>query len=99
VLPAGCGAGGRLADRRRARLIAVRGNGGAPGLRPGAPPARGYRLAVGIAQGGPCSEPPNRHPPLHLDSAAGREFTGGAPSWSGYARYCEALDLVRRDGE
>ena len=39
-----------------------------------------------------------RRLPLYLDSGAYREFTGGAPSWSGYARYAEAIDLVRPDG-
>jgi hypothetical protein len=33
-----------------------------------------------------------------LDSAAYREFTGGAPRWSSYERYCEAIDLVQPDG-
>jgi hypothetical protein len=42
--------------------------------------------------------PATRRLPLFLDSAAYREFTGGAPAWSGYARYCEAIDLVRPDG-
>jgi hypothetical protein len=36
--------------------------------------------------------------PVFLDSAAYREFTGGAPSWSSYSRYCETIDLVRPDG-
>jgi hypothetical protein len=35
---------------------------------------------------------------LFLDSAAYREFTGGAPAWSSYARYCEVIDLIRPDG-
>src|SRR6266536_4366108 len=35
---------------------------------------------------------------VYLDSAAYREFTGGAPAWSSYARYCEAIDLVRPNG-
>ncbi len=43
-------------------------------------------------------EPETRRLPLFLDSAAYREFSGGAPSWSGYERYCEAIDLVRPDG-
>lgn len=42
--------------------------------------------------------PGARRLPLYLDSAAYREFTGGAPSWSGYARYCETIDLVRPEG-
>ena len=41
--------------------------------------------------------PATRRLPLVLDSAAFREFTGGAPAWSGHARYCEAIDLVRPD--
>jgi hypothetical protein len=36
--------------------------------------------------------------PLYLDSAAYREFTGRAPSWSSYAAYCQAIDLVRPTG-
>jgi hypothetical protein len=44
-----------------------------------------------------CS-PATRRLPIFLDSAAYREFTGGAPSWSSYARYCETIDLVRPDG-
>jgi hypothetical protein len=42
--------------------------------------------------------PAARRLPLFLDSAAFREFTGGAPSWSSYERYCEAIELVRPDG-
>jgi hypothetical protein len=42
--------------------------------------------------------PETRRLPLFLDSAAYREFTGGAPAWSGHARYCETIDLVRPDG-
>ena len=42
--------------------------------------------------------PETRRLPMFLDSAAYREFTGGAPSWSSYARYCETIDLVRPDG-
>jgi hypothetical protein len=42
--------------------------------------------------------PATRRLPLYLDSGAYREFTGGAPAWSGYARYAEAIDLVRPDG-
>jgi hypothetical protein len=44
-----------------------------------------------------CS-PESRRLPVFLDSAAYREFTGNAPSWSSYARYCETIDLVRPDG-
>jgi hypothetical protein len=42
--------------------------------------------------------PATRRLPLYLDSAAYREFTGGAPAWSSHERYCEAIDLVRPDG-
>ena len=42
--------------------------------------------------------PETRRLPMFLDSAAYREFTGGAPSWSSYERYCETIDLVRPDG-
>lgn len=42
--------------------------------------------------------PATRPLPVFLDSAAYREFTGGAPSWSSYSRYCETIDLVRPDG-
>jgi hypothetical protein len=42
--------------------------------------------------------PAARRLPVFLDSAAYREFTGGAPSWSSYARYCETIDLVHPDG-
>lgn len=42
--------------------------------------------------------PETRRLPMFLDSAAYREFTGGAPSWSSYERYCEMIDLVRPDG-
>lgn len=42
--------------------------------------------------------PEARRLPMFLDSAAYREFTGGAPSWSSYTRYCETIDLVRPDG-
>jgi hypothetical protein len=43
-------------------------------------------------------EPGSRRLPLFLDSAAYREFTGGAPAWSSYERYCETIDLVQPDG-
>jgi hypothetical protein len=43
-------------------------------------------------------EPATRRLPLFLDSAAYREFTGDAPGWSSYERYCEAIELVRPDG-
>jgi hypothetical protein len=42
--------------------------------------------------------PETRKLPLYLDSAAFREFMGTAPRWSGYERYCEAIDLTRPDG-
>jgi hypothetical protein len=42
--------------------------------------------------------PALRRLPVFLDSAAYREFTGGAPSWSSYSRYCETIDLVQPDG-
>src|SRR5690606_11261281 len=42
--------------------------------------------------------PATRRLPVFLDSAAYREFTGGAPSWSSYSRYCETIDLVHPDG-
>jgi len=42
--------------------------------------------------------PETRRLPVYLDSAAYREFTGGAPAWSSYARYCEAINLVRPNG-
>ena len=42
--------------------------------------------------------PGSRRLPLFLDSAAYREFTGGAPAWSSYERYCETIDLVQPDG-
>jgi hypothetical protein len=42
--------------------------------------------------------PETRRLPVYLDSAAYREFTSGAPTWSGYDRYCEAIDLVQPDG-
>ena len=42
--------------------------------------------------------PETRRLPLYLDSAAYREFTGGAPGWSSHEAYCEAIDLVRPDG-
>lgn len=42
--------------------------------------------------------PGSRRLPLFLDSAAYREFTGGAPAWSGHERYCQTIDLVRPDG-
>ena len=55
------------------------------------------RLRYRSGFAGLCA-PETRRLPLVLDSAAYREFTGGAPGWSGYERYCEALDLVRPDG-
>ncbi len=42
--------------------------------------------------------PESRCLPVVLDSAAFREFSGGAPSWSSHERYCAAIDLVRPDG-
>lgn len=42
--------------------------------------------------------PEARRLPLFLDSAAFREFTGGAPSWSSYEAYCETIELTRPDG-
>ncbi|GEM_PF-1628952 len=42
--------------------------------------------------------PETRRLPLFLDSAAFREFTGGAPAWSSYDRYREAIELMRPDG-
>lgn len=42
--------------------------------------------------------PADRRLPVFLDSAAYREFTGGAPSWSSYSQYCETIDLVHPDG-
>jgi len=42
--------------------------------------------------------PETRKLPVYLDSAAYRQATGTAPSWSTYRRYCEAIDLVRPDG-
>jgi hypothetical protein len=42
--------------------------------------------------------PDTRRLPLYLDSAAFREYTGNAPRWSGYERYCQAIDLTRPDG-
>jgi hypothetical protein len=42
--------------------------------------------------------PATRRLPVFLDSAAYREFTGGAPSWSSYSRYCDTIDLVCPDG-
>ncbi|MGD9892259.1 MAG: hypothetical protein AB7U18_13320 [Dehalococcoidia bacterium] len=42
--------------------------------------------------------PATRRLPVFLDNAAFREFTGGAPAWSSYECYCEAIDLVRPDG-
>jgi hypothetical protein len=42
--------------------------------------------------------PSNRRLPLYLDSAAYRESVGTAPGWTSYARYCQAIDLVRPDG-
>ncbi len=42
--------------------------------------------------------PESRRLPLYLDSAAYREFTGGAPAWSSYDAYCEAIELLRPDG-
>jgi hypothetical protein len=47
---------------------------------------------------GELCAPETRRLPLHLDSAAYREFTGGAPAWSSYAAYCGAIDLLRPDG-
>lgn len=41
--------------------------------------------------------PATRRLALFLDSAAYREFSWGAPSWSGYRRYCEAIDLIQPD--
>src|SRR5688500_14887942 len=46
---------------------------------------------------GMCA-PATRRLPLFLDSAAFREFTGGAPAWSSYERYCEAIELLQPDG-
>ena len=42
--------------------------------------------------------PETRRLPLYLDSAAYREFSGGAPAWSSYTAYCEAIELLRPDG-
>lgn len=42
--------------------------------------------------------PETRRLPLYLDSAAYREFTGGAPGWSSYETYREAIELLRPDG-
>jgi hypothetical protein len=40
----------------------------------------------------------NRRLPVYLDSGAYREAAGTAPSWSSYARYCAAIDLIKPDG-
>lgn len=58
-------------------------------------PVGGVRYRVGFRS---MASPESRALPLYLDSAAYREMTGTAPSWSGYRRYCEAIDLVRPDG-
>jgi hypothetical protein len=42
--------------------------------------------------------PGNRYLPMYLDSAAYRTAAGTAPPWTSYARYCQALELVRPDG-
>src|SRR5262245_50373350 len=42
--------------------------------------------------------PQTRRLPLYLDSAAYREFSGGAPAWSSHEAYCEAIELLRPDG-
>jgi hypothetical protein len=47
---------------------------------------------------GALCAPETRKLPLYLDSAAFREFMRTAPRWSGYERYCEAIDLTRPDG-
>jgi hypothetical protein len=39
-----------------------------------------------------------RRLPVFLDSAAYRMAAGTAPPWTSYARYCQALELVRPDG-
>lgn len=65
------------------------------------PDRRTGRMRYRPGFAGLCA-PETRRLPLYLDSAAFREFTGGAPAWSGYARYCEAIDLVqarRGDGQ
>ena len=55
----------------------------------------GVRYRAGFRQ--MCS-PVTRRLPLYLDSAAYREAAGTAPGWSGYERYCQAIDLIRPDG-
>ena len=42
--------------------------------------------------------PRTRRLPVYLDSAAYRAAAGTAPAWASYARYCQALELVRPDG-
>jgi hypothetical protein len=55
----------------------------------------GIRYRAGFR---PLCAPETRRLPLYLDSAAYREATGTAPAWSGYERYCRAIDLVQPDG-
>src|SRR5438093_11156450 len=61
---------------------------------PACPNRRTGRVRYRPGFGAQCA-PAARRLPLYLDSGAYREFAGGAPSWSGHDRYCEAIDLVR----
>jgi hypothetical protein len=56
---------------------------------------RRLRFRPGFAQ---FCAPESRLLPLYLDSAAYREASGTAPSWSSYTRFCQAIELIRPDG-
>jgi hypothetical protein len=56
---------------------------------------RRLRFRPGFAQ---FCAPESRLLPLYLDSAAYREASGTAPTWSSYTRFCQAIELIRPDG-
>jgi hypothetical protein len=49
-------------------------------------------------QGSPTLRAQNPASAVYLDSAAYRAAAGTAAAWASYARYCQALELVRPDG-
>jgi hypothetical protein len=58
-------------------------------------PLQSLRYRPGFAT---LCAPKTRKLPIYLDSAAYRVAAGTAPPWSSYARYCEAIYLIRPDG-
>jgi hypothetical protein len=56
---------------------------------------RSLRYRSGFAR---LYAPETRRLPVYLDSAAYRAAVGTAPPWNSYARYCEAIALIRPEG-